>query len=71
MHGSPFCVYASKTCVNAPRINFTGQGGIFAHLMPGDALRGVFVRFRGIRILQAFYKLNFESPETILQPECL
>lgn len=56
MHGSPFCVYASKSCVNAPRIDFAGQGGIFAHLMPGDALRGVFVRFRGICILQAFCK---------------
>ena len=64
MHGSPFCVYASKSCRNRPNFDSTGKGGIFAHLMPGDALRGVFVRFRGIRILQALYK-----PSTSLNPK--
>lgn len=70
MHGSPFCVYAHITRVNAPRIDFAGQGGIFAHLMPGDALRGVFVRFRGICILQAFCKPSTSLNLKAQKPSC-
>lgn len=70
MHGSPFCVYASKSCKNRPNFDSTGQGGIFAHLMPGDALRGIFVRFKGICILQARYKPSTSSILKAQKPSC-